>query len=209
MKRFFLICFFITIGINIFAQKFEVIKELPFGNPIEYYEESDPNEGKTAGISSICLKDDVFYILDNSKDTWISLEDTNDKYTAQYLDGAIKTSFYNGVYLYGNFKQGYELNIIIKNKKLNAPDYRVSVQEKIDEFSSIIYSENCLFTTTYDRSIVYWELLPDGKTVYHDTVQTKKEMEEVIKISRENFEKFFKFFAFFLFFSYFKPSFTL
>ncbi len=178
MKKItFLFIIFLT-NIFLYAQKFEVIKELRFGHPIEYYEESDPNEGKTAGIASICFKDNVFYILDNSKDTWISLADINDKYTAQYLDGAIKTTFNNGVYLYGNFKEGYELNLIIKNKELNYPDYRIIVQEKIDEFSSIIYSENRLFSTKYDKSLIYWELLPEGKTIYHNAEQTKKEMED-------------------------------
>ena len=178
MKKNILIVLFLIIASSCFAQKFEVIKELRFGHPIEYYEESDPNEGKTAGIASICFKDNVFYILDNSKDTWISLADINDKYTAQYLDGAIKTTFNNGVYLYGNFKEGYELNLIIKNKELNYPDYRIIVQEKIDEFSSIIYSENRLFSTKYDKSLIYWELLPEGKTIYHAAEQTKKEMED-------------------------------
>ncbi len=176
-KNILLILFLVIAG-SCFAQKFEVIRELPFGEPIEYYEESDPNEGKTAGIASICFKDNVFYILDNSKDTWISLADINDKYTAQYLDGAIKTTFNNGVYLYGNFKEGYELNLIIKNKELNYPDYSIIVQEKIDEFSSIIYSENRLFSTKYDKSLIYWELLPEGKTIYHNAEQTKKEMED-------------------------------
>ena len=179
MKRFFLICFFITIGINIFAQKFEVIKELPFGNPIEYYEESDPNEGMTAGICSLNIKNNYFYINDSSNYEWKSLQDLNDRFNIdnRYCFRATKCNELS--YIYGGIEKGYGINVLIKSTSLKKPDYRITLQENlVDLFYGLYITENKLFAQTENELIVYWELLPEGKTVFHNAEQTKNEMEE-------------------------------
>ena len=80
MKKITFLFIIFSTNILLYAQKFEVIKELPFGEPIEYYEESDPNEGMTAGICSLNIKNNFFYINDSSNYEWKSLQDINDRF---------------------------------------------------------------------------------------------------------------------------------
>ena len=179
MKKItFLFIIFLT-NIFLYAQKFEIIKELPFGELIDYYEESDPNEGMTAGIKSLSIKKNSFYINDSSNYEWKSLQNINDRFNIdnRYCFRATKSN--ELAYIYGGIEKGYDLNILINSEILKKPDYRITLQENLaDLFYGLYITENKLFAQTENETIVYWELLPGGKTVFHDAEQTKKEMED-------------------------------
>ena len=173
MRKNILLFIFLLIAGSCFSQQFEVIREYKFGTLISYTETWDPIEGGHPGIYNIKLWNNNFLILNESLYAWHLADDITQ--TVKFDDVHFPTTnFYtNEILVLGEPSYKKELYIYTESKKLTEPNYILDLSKNIiSGQGGYYYTENKLFING-----VYWELLPGGKTVFHDAEQTKKEME--------------------------------
>ena len=79
MKKLILSVIFLLNTFFIFAQKFEVTKEIKFGQPIKYYENWDPVEGGNPGIYQMQSWKIQLILFDTDNHFYFNLENQNQK----------------------------------------------------------------------------------------------------------------------------------
>ncbi len=177
MKR--IVLFFLCM-INLsflFAQKFEVTKEIKFGQPIKYYENWDPVEGGNPGIYQMQSWKNQLILFDTDNHLYFNLENPNQKREYKSLYNILSFSQNDEILVLGEKGSINKIDIYTKSKNITQPDYSIDYSDVKDKFSfSLYYTENKLFSNG-NSGLIYWELLPDGKTKFHNTTQTKQEME--------------------------------
>ena len=80
MKKKILVLMALIMSVGMYAQKFEVIREYPFDDFLQYYEEWIDDIGYSSpGLSSMLKFKDTIVVKNNSKDEWFYAEDTYKK----------------------------------------------------------------------------------------------------------------------------------
>ena len=173
MRKNILLFIFLLIAGSCFSQQFEVIREYKFGTLISYTETWDPIEGGHPGIYNIKLWNNNFLILNESLYAWHLADDITQKVKFDDVHFPTTNFYTNEILVLGEPSYKKELYIYTESKKLTEPNYILDLSKNIiSGQGGYYYTENKLFING-----VYWELLPGGKTVFHDAEQTKKEME--------------------------------
>ena len=174
MRKNILLFLFLLIAGSCFSQQFEVIREYKFGNPISYTENWDPIEGGHPGIYNIKLWNNNFLILNESLYAWHLADDIKQKVKFDNVHFPTTNFYTNEILVLGEPSYKKELYVYTESKKLTEPNYILDLSKNIiSGQGGYYYTENKFFING-----VYWELLPGGKTVFHDEEQTKKEMED-------------------------------
>lgn len=177
MKKLILSVIFLLNTIFIFAQKFEVTKEIKFGQPIKYYENWDPVEGGNPGIYQMQSWKNQLILFDTDNHFYFNLENPNQKREYKSLYNILSFSQNDEILVLGEKGSINKIDIYTKSKNITQPDYSIDYSDVKDKFSfSLYYTENKLFSNG-NSGLIYWELLPDGKTKFHNATQTKQEME--------------------------------
>lgn len=174
MKKRSLLLFIIFFTSYLYAQKFEIIREYKFGNPIAYTETWDPIEGGHPGIYRLQVWNNKFLILNEGLYSWHLTDDLTQ--LVKFDNIHFPNTFYytNEIMLFGEPSDLKLLNVYTKSKDLTKPDYILDFNKDIiTGEGGIYYTEGKLFFAGG-----YFELLPDGQIKYHNDQQTKKEMEE-------------------------------
>ena len=162
-----------------FAQEFEVIKQINFGEPIRYYEKWNQIEGGHPGIYQIQSWKGQLILLDNDKHCYFNLDNPNQKREYNSLFNLISFCQKDEILVLGEKGSINKIDIYTKSGDISKPDYSIDYTDIKDTFDfTLYYTENKLFSKIGERTFVYWELLPEGKTKFHDRIQTKNELED-------------------------------
>ena len=167
----------ITMGVSAVAQKFEVIREYPFDDFLQYYEEWPDDIGYSSpGIGEIINKRGENYIFNDANGYWIRANDvTNRKESYGFIYGEK-----NGI-LFLKFKDG--LHLYIESQEIGKPDYVLKVEgtEKYKGWPSsqaIYFTEGMVFAQTNNDKLMSWKLLGEGKSEYYNAEKTEELLEE-------------------------------
>ena len=160
----------LMICVNIFAQKFEVIREYPFDDFLQYYEDWPDDEGyNSPGLSFIINFKDVFYVKNNSINQWFYADTKYIKITKKIGD---ERKVVNGV-MYIDFENS--IGVYLCSTDIYKPDY---ILEYANEFSYVpsvkFMSEGMVFAQTTERTLISWKLLENGKSEYYNAKQTQE-----------------------------------
>lgn len=179
MKKKLILTISLLCNSLIFAQKFEVIKEIKFGDPIKYYEKWDPVEGSHPGIYQIQNWKNAIILYDKDNHRYINLNDYNQSKGYDSLYNVVSYCQNNNLLVLGEKGSINQIDIYKNSYDIQNPDYTIDFNNIKDKFTfTLYYTENKLFAKVDSNSFVYWELLPEGKTVFHNEEQTKYELED-------------------------------
>ena len=159
--------------VNINAQKFEVIREYPFDDFFQYYEEWPDDEGYgQPGLGEIFNKGGENYIFNDANGYWIRANDiTNRKESYGFIYGEK-----NGI-LFLKFNDG--LHLYIESLEIGKPDYILKVEgtEKYKGWPSsqaVYFTEGMVFAQTNEDKLISWKLLGNGKSEYYNAEKTQE-----------------------------------
>ena len=171
MKRKLLVILVVLMMcVNINAQKFEVIREYPFDDFLQYYEDWPDDEGyNSPGLSSIINFKDVFYVKNNSINQWFYGDTEYTKVTKKIGD---ERKVVNGV-MYIDFENS--IGVYLCSTDIYKPDY---ILEYANEFSYVpsvkFMTEGMVFAQTNEDKLISWKLLGNGKSEYYNAKQTQE-----------------------------------
>jgi len=156
--------------VNINAQKFEIIREYPFDDFLQYYEDWPDDEGyNSPGLSSIINFKDVFYVKNNSINQWFYGDTEYTKVTKKIGD---ERKVVNGV-MYIDFENS--IGVYLCSTDIYKPDY---ILEYANEFSYVpsvkFMTEGMVFAQTNEDKLISWKLLGNGKSEYYNAKQTQE-----------------------------------
>ena len=179
-KIVFLSVIFLLNTIFIFAQKFEVIKEIKFGEPIPYYETWDPIEGGHPGIYQMQNWKGQIILFDKDNKNYLNLNDFGQKKHYESLFNIVSYCQNNQILVLGEVGNINQFDLYITSNEINKPDYTLDISDikQEDYWGLVYYTEEKFFLKVGKKSFVYWDLLPDGKTKFHDSTQTQYELED-------------------------------
>ena len=152
------------------AQKFEVIREYPFDDFLQYYEEWPDVEGyNSPGLSCVINFKDIFFVKNNSINQWFYADTKYIKVTKKIGD---ERKVVNGV-MYIDFEKS--IGVYIDSTDIYKPDY---ILEYANEFSYVpsvkFMTEGMVFAQTTERTLISWKLLENGKSEYYNAKQTQE-----------------------------------
>ena len=158
--------------VNINAQKFEVIREYPFDDFLQYYEEWPDDEGyNPSGLTFMLSYKDNFLLKNSSNSQWFYSEEKYRKIEKKITD---IHKVVNGI-MYISFEDS--VGVYIDSSDIRKPDYLLSIDKK--EFPDYIpdvkfMSEGMVFAQTTERTLISWKLLGNGKSEYYNAKQTQE-----------------------------------
>ena len=169
-KAILVILLALMMCVNINAQKFEVIREYPFDDFLQYYEDWPDDEGyNSPGLSFIINFKDVFYVKNNSINQWFYGDTEYTKVTKKIGD---ERKVVNGV-MYIDFENS--IGVYLCSTDIYKPDY---ILEYANEFSYVpsvkFMTEGMVFAQTTERTLISWKLLENGKSEYYNAKQTQE-----------------------------------
>lgn len=178
MKKLMITSLFLLCNCFIFAQRFEIIKEIKFGEPIRYYEKWDPIEGSNPGIYQIQNWKGQIILFDTDNHKYINLFDYNQEKKYNSLYNIVSYNQNDEMLVLGERGSINKIDIYKNSQNIQVPDYTIDFTNIKDKITFTLYNtDNKIFAKLSNNTFVYWELLAEGKTLFHDDKQTKYELE--------------------------------
>ena len=159
--------------VNINAQKFEVIREYPFDDFLQYYEEWPDDMGYgPPGIYYLRKINEKMYAFSMSSSSWFEVKIPYE-IKKEYGNGYIRT-FNNNESSY--FLRNGEIRIYLENFEYEKYDYLLEIEKGIylKDYQTIYYTENMIFFQTNEDKLISWKLLGNGKSEYYNAKQTQE-----------------------------------
>ncbi len=162
----------ITMGVSAVAQKFEVIREYPFDDFLQYYEEWIDDIGYSSpGLVEIVSFKNRLLVMNDAKYQWF-YGDEKYKIIPEYVYHEMKVI--NGI-LFVSFKD--KIGVYINKLDIEKPDYLLPIDKK--EFPTFVLtanfmSEGMVFAQTSEDELVSWKLLGEGKSEYYNAEKTQE-----------------------------------
>ena len=162
----------ITMGVSAVAQKFEVIREYPFDDFLQYYEEWPDDIGyNSPGLTFILSYKDKLLLKNSANSQWFFAEEKYRKIEERIKD---THKVVNGV-LYLEFAGS--IGVYIESTDINNPDYILDYdKEEYPHYApSVDYmTEDMIFAQTLGSTMVSWKLLGEGKSEYYNAEKTQE-----------------------------------
>lgn len=159
--------------VSMYAQKFEVIREYPFDDFLQYYEEWPDDEGYgPAGIYYLQDISGKIYAFSMSSSNWFEAKNPYE-IKEEYGNGYIRV-FNNNKSCY--FLRNGEIRIYLDDFVYENYDYLLKIEEGvyIKDYHTIYYTEDMIFFQTSDNKLISWKLLENGKSEYYNAKQTQE-----------------------------------
>ena len=167
----------ITMGVSAVAQKFEVIREYPFDDFLQYYEEWPDDDGYEApGITNMVnIAGDIYIYIEN-KNEWVKADKTEYKQTSLKEVG-IHTQTEEVMYVKEKNKR---LKIYINKIDFGSPSYILDLEPNTYYKGSkcVYFTEGMVFAQTNNDKLMSWKLLGEGKSEYYNAEKTEELLEE-------------------------------
>lgn len=122
-----------------FAQEFEVIKQINFGEPIRYYEKWNQIEGGHPGIYQIQSWKGQLILLDNDKHCYFNLDNPNQKREYNSLFNLISFCQKDEILVLGEKGSINKIDIYTKSGDISKPDYSIDYTDIKDTFDFTLY----------------------------------------------------------------------
>ena len=162
----------ITMGVSAVAQKFEVIREYPFDDFLQYYEEWLDDIGYSSpGLVEIVSFKNRLLVMNNSKYQWF-YGDEKYKIIPEYMYHEMKVI--NGI-LFVSFKD--KIGVYINKLDIEKPDYLLAIdKEEFYDYNPDVkfMSEGMVFAQTSEDKLISWKLLGEGKSEYYNAEKTQE-----------------------------------
>ena len=171
MKRKLLVILVaLMVCVNMNAQKFEVIREYPFDEFLQYYEEWPDDEGyNSPGLSCLLCFKDIFIVKNNSINQWFYGDVKYNKITKKIGD---ERKIVNGV-MYLDLEDS--IGVYIESSDVYNPDYILEYEKEYSYVPSVKFmTEGMVFAQTNEDKLISWELLENGKSEYYNAKQTQE-----------------------------------
>ena len=176
-KKILVLLVAITMGVSVVAQKFEVIREYPFDDFLQYYEEWPDDDGYEApGITNMVnIAGDIYIYIEN-KNEWVKADKTEYKQTSLKEVG-IHTQTEEVMYVKEKNKR---LKIYINKIDFGSPSYILDLEPNTYYKGSkcVYFTEGMVFAQTNNDKLVSWKLLGEGKSEYYNAEKTEELLEE-------------------------------
>jgi len=158
--------------VNINAQKFEVIREYPFDDFLQYYEDWPDDIGYSSpGLVKIISFKNRLLIM-NDANTQCFYGDKEYEIIPEDIHYEFKVI--NGV-LFLTFKDS--IRVYFDSLDISKPNYILPIDKK--EFPTFILTANFMtegmvFAQTNEDKLISWKLLGNGKSEYYNAKQTQE-----------------------------------
>ena len=176
MKKKILVLMALMMSVGMYAQKFEVIREYPFDDFLQYYEEWPDDMGyNSPGLTFILSYKDKLLLKNSANSQWFFAEEKYRKIEERIKD---THKVVNGV-LYLEFAGS--IGVYIESTDINNPDYILDYdKEEYPHYApSVDYmTEDMIFAQTSEDELVSWKLLGEGKSEYYNAEKTEELLEE-------------------------------
>ena len=177
MKKKILVLMALMMSVGMYAQKFEVIREYPFDNFLQYYEEWPDDDGYEApGITNMVnIAGDIYIYIEN-KNEWVKADKAEYKQTSLKEVG-IHTQTEEVMYVKEKNKR---LKIYINKIDFGSPSYILDLEPNTYYKGSkcVYFTEGMVFAQTNNDKLVSWKLLGEGKSEYYNAEKTEELLEE-------------------------------
>ena len=176
MKKKILVLMALMMSVGMYAQKFEVIREYPFDDFLQYYEEWPDDIGYSSpGLVEIVSFKNRLLVMNDAKYKCF-YGDEKYEIIPEYIYHDFKVI--NNV-LYINFKD--TIGVYFDSLDINKPNYILPIDKK--EFPTFVLtanfmSEGMVFAQTDYDELVSWKLLGEGKSEYYNAKKTEELLEE-------------------------------
>ena len=176
MKKKILVLMALMMSVGMYAQKFEVIREYPFDDFLQYYEEWPDDIGYSSpGLIEIVSFKNRLLVMNDAKYKCF-YGDEKYEIIPEYIYHDFKVI--NNV-LYINFKD--TIGVYFDSLDINKPNYILPIDKK--EFPTFVLtanfmSEGMVFAQTNNNKLVSWKLLGEGKSEYYNAEKTEELLEE-------------------------------
>lgn len=175
-KLFFFLSFLYTC--NLFSKDLEIVKIFKFNEPISYYEDSDSFEGHSCGISKLFFFQNSLYIFDYGSQIIYEAENMKNFTKADKSIDFLYLEASEDFLFYGTQRENSNFFLNIDNKELENPEFRFLQTYSLTVFSKGCYlTENKFFSQTIDDKLVYWDLLDNGKSIFHNERDTNNKVQ--------------------------------
>ena len=156
--------------VNINAQKFEVIREYPFDDFLQYYEEWPDDEGyNSPGLSCLLCFKDIFIVKNNSINQWFYGDVKYKKITRKIGD---ERKIVNGV-MYLDLEDS--IGVYTESSDVYNPDYILEYEKEYSYVPSVKFmTEGMVFAQTNEDKLISWKLLGNGKSEYYNAEKTQE-----------------------------------
>ena len=171
-RKFFCVLVALMMCVNINAQKFEVIREYPFDDFLQYYEEWPDDIGYSSpGLVKIISFKNRLLVMNDANSQCIY---GDKEYEIIPEDIHYEFKVINGV-LFLTFKDS--IRVYFDSLDISKPNYILPIDKK--EFPTFILTANFMtegmvFAQTNEDKLISWKLLGSGKSKYYNEKETQE-----------------------------------
>lgn len=173
MKRKILVVLVaMMVCVNMNAQKFEIIREYPFDDFLQYYEEWPDDIGYSSPglVEIVSFKNRLLVMNDANSQCFYG--DKEYEIIPEYIHYEFKVI--NGV-LFLTFNDS--IRVYFDSLDINKPNYILPIDK--NEFPTFVLTANFMtegmvFAQTNEDKLISWKLLGNGKSEYYNAKQTQE-----------------------------------